>query len=218
MYISEIPVRCPSTASSNDSESSIQWISDLTARTTARDVITSILPSTADSNRYALYLNLGRHRHLLKDSARIYKVVASMNQHKSARRLMFEIRLKKVKKRVRFADEILVQTIVQGHGIAEIRSTTNQIETVSTPSEKTKENYTFSKQFSKSPSSIAKRYVIDASPCCHSLSAISFVLLSRSSLRIIAGNISPSSSESGISSHLSNDDIPMTNKFLETLV
>ena len=173
MYISEIPVRCPS-ISTSDGEISIQWITDLTIRTTARDVITSILPVTTDSNKYALYLNLGRHRHLLKDSARIYKVVASINQQKYARRLLFEIRSKKAKKRVRFADEILVQTIVQGQGIAEIRSTTNQIETISKPSEKTKENYQFTKHFSKSPSSIAKRYVINAFHCCHSLSAIMY--------------------------------------------
>lgn len=173
MFISEIPVRCPS--ASNEGEMSIQWISDLTARTTARDIITSILPVSNDANKYALYLQLGRHRHLLKDSARIYKVVASINQQKSARRLLFEIRLKKTKKRVRFADEILVQTIVQGQGIAEIRSTTNVIETISRPWDKSKENYVVPKHLSKSPSSIAKRYVTNESYFWHPLSAI-FVL------------------------------------------
>ena len=148
MYISEIPVRCPSMISQG--EKTTRWINDLTARTTARDVINSILPSHADTNKYSLYIYLGRSKQILPDSARIYKVVASIHQQKYARRILFEIRSKKAAKRVRFADEIVVQTIVRGQCVTDERLTTDLIETISKPMSDSKENYSHEKKLRKS--------------------------------------------------------------------
>jgi hypothetical protein len=130
MFISEIPVRC-------HGEKTIKWIRDLNSRTTAEDIILSVLPS-CDSKHYSLYIYTGRHRQLVNDSSRIYKVVASFNQQQCARRLLFEIRSKKrsqSKKRVRFADEIIIQDI-KGRCISNEKSTCNMIETISIPMEK----------------------------------------------------------------------------------
>lgn len=130
MFISEIPVRC-------HGEKSIKWIRDLNNRTTVRDIILSILPSS-DPRNYSLYIHTGRHRHILNDSSRIYKIVASFNQQKCARRLLFEIRSKQIhqsKKRVRFADEIIIQDI-KGRCISAEKSTCNMVETISIPIEK----------------------------------------------------------------------------------
>ena len=125
MFISEIPVRC-------QGEKKIQWIRDLNSRTTVRDVILTILPS-CDPKNHALYIYTGRHRQMLNEASRIYKIVASFNQQKCARRLLFEIR--SCKKRVRFADEIIIQDI-QGRCISNEKSTCNMIETVVIPIEK----------------------------------------------------------------------------------
>src|SRR5689334_19444794 len=108
MFISEIPVRCMSSIGNDDKM--IQWISNLNSRTTARDVIQSILPA-CDPTKYSLCIHTDRKKQILNDSARIYKVVAKINQEQYSRRLLFEIRLKKIKKRVRFADEIIIQNI-----------------------------------------------------------------------------------------------------------
>lgn len=105
MFISEIPVRC-----THQGEKQMKWISNLNSRTTAREIITSIFPA-CDPAKYFLYIHVDRKKQLLKDSVRIYKVVAKINQQKSSRRLFFEIQHKK---RVRFADEIIIQTISQG--------------------------------------------------------------------------------------------------------
>jgi len=186
MFISEIPVRCMS--STGNGEKTIKWIGNLNNRTTVRDVITSILPA-CDPVKYSLYIHLDRKKQVLNDAARIYKIVAKINQQKSSRRLLFEIRLKK---RVRFADEILVQTIIQGQCLSDENVTRNFIETISIPIEKHlvkyKENHLKSSK--------------------------------RSSLKILHENIPRSSSESGISSNLSNDDdltLPIKTR-LETLV
>ena len=105
MFISEIPVRCMS--STGNGEKTIQWMNNLNSRTTVQDVIMSICPA-CKPDKYALYIHLDRKRQILKDTARIYKIVAKINQRQSSRRLLFEIR---PRKRVRFAEEILVQTI-----------------------------------------------------------------------------------------------------------
>ena len=139
MFISEIPVRCVG-------EKSIKWIQDLTNTTTARDIILSVLP-LSDPKNYSLYICAGRHRQILNDSSRIYKVVASLNRQQCARRLLFEIRSKRTdhsKKRVRFADEIIVQNI-QGRCITNENNAPTMIETISMPIdkqlEKLKENF-----------------------------------------------------------------------------
>ena len=209
MFISEIPVRCQS--SSKPTEKTIQWVDHLNSRTTARDIITSIF-AAADPTKYSLYIHVGRHKQLLGDSVRIYKVVASVNQQKSARRLLFEIRPKKVQKRVRFADEIVVQQIVRGRCLPGEELTGNLIETISRPTSTCQENRSCLKTCLKA-SSTSKRWVIIKSK----ISQIDILFL-RSSLRIIPGNISPSSSESGISSSSSHDDMSAPNKVLETLV
>lgn len=145
MFISEIPVRCSS--SITQGEKSIRWINNLTSRTTARDVLKSILPSNVDTNKFGLYICLGRSKELLADSSRIYKAVSSVHQNKYARRLLFEIRSKKVVKRVRFADEIVVQTIVHGKCLNDNRLTSDLIETISRPStDCSKENETHRKK------------------------------------------------------------------------
>jgi hypothetical protein len=140
MFISEIPVRC-------HGEKSIKWIRDLNNRTTVRDIIVSVIPS-CDPQNYSLYIHTDRrHRQILNDSSRIYKIVASFNQQKCARRLLFEIRSKQIhqsKKRVRFADEIIIQDI-KDRCISTEKSACNMIETISIPIEtrleKLKENF-----------------------------------------------------------------------------
>lgn len=204
MFISEIPVRCQS--SSNPTEKTIQWVDNLNSRTTARDVVTAVLPA-CDPTKYSLCIHIGRHKQRLSDSARIYKVVASVNQQKSSRRLLFEIRPKKTKKRVRFADEVVVRHIIRGQCLSDEKLTTNLIETIC------KENRPSLKTCLKS-SSTSKRSVIIQDK----RQSIDILFVLRSSLRIITGNISPSSSESGISSSLSHDDMSASSKVLETLV
>jgi hypothetical protein len=126
MFISEIPVRY-------QGDKTIRWIRDLTNRTTVRDVILSVLPS-CDPKNYSLYISTDRrHRQILNESSRIYKIVAAFNQQKCARRLLFEIRPSK--KRVRFADEIIIQDI-QGRCISNEKSACHMIETISMPIEK----------------------------------------------------------------------------------
>lgn len=163
MFISEIPVRF-------HEKKTIKWVRDLTSRTTAQDVIQSVLPS-GDTNEYSLYIRTSRHREILDDQACIYKVVASYNQQRCARRLLFEIRSKESchsKKRVRFADEIIVQNI-QGRCVSNENCTSNMVETVSIPIEKRLEKLreSFRKQvqqkqdnYVKLSSLIAKRYEI----------------------------------------------------------
>ncbi len=125
MFISEIPVRY-------QGEKTIRWIRDLNHRTTVRDIISSVLPST-DPQNYSLYISTGRYRQMLNESSRIYKIVGSLTQQKCARRLLFEVR--PAKKRVRFADEIIIQDI-QGRCLSNEKSTCNMIETISIPMEK----------------------------------------------------------------------------------
>ena len=127
MFISEIPVRCMS--STGNGEKIIKWIGNLNNHTTVRDVITSILPA-CDPTKYSLYIHLDRKKQALNDMARIYKIVAKINQQKTSRRLLFEMRSKK---RVRFADEILVQNIIQGQCLSNERIKQDLIETISTP-------------------------------------------------------------------------------------
>jgi hypothetical protein len=132
MFISEIPVRY-------HGQKSIKWIGDLNNRTTVRDIILSVLPS-CDPKNYSLYIYTGRYRQVLNESSSIYKIVASFNQQQCARRLLFEIRSKQdgklnKKKRVRFADEIIIQNI-KGRCISNEKSTGEMIETVSIPMEK----------------------------------------------------------------------------------
>ncbi|CAF3333864.1 unnamed protein product [Rotaria sp. Silwood1] len=202
MFISEIPVRYMSLTGNN--EKVIKWISNLNNHTTARDVIRLILP-TCDSNNYLLYIYTDCKKKLLKDSACIYKVIAKINQKQYSRRLLFEIRLKKVKKHVRFADEILIQNIIQRQCLSDETIRNNIIETISKPCEKhlekIKEN--FQKHIHQQQENNIK------------VSSKS----KRSSLNIINKNIPHSSSESGISSNLSADDsfVP-TKTIFETLV
>jgi hypothetical protein len=131
MFISEIPVRC-------QGQKTVKWIRDLNNRTTVRDIILSVLPS-CDPTNYSLYICTGRYRQILNDSSYIYKIVASFNQQQCARRLLFEIRSKKVcqlkKKRVRFADEIIIQNI-KGRCVSNEKNTGQMIETISIPIEK----------------------------------------------------------------------------------
>ena len=108
MFISEIPVRCM-----QNGEKSIKWINNLTCRTTARDVIISLLPA-CDWRNYSLYVHIDQKKHILKDSTRIYKVVEKINRRKASGRLLFEI---VCNKRVRFADEIITRTVRQGQSI-----------------------------------------------------------------------------------------------------
>ena len=177
MFISEIPVRCLS--STDNGEKTIQWIGDLNHRTTVRDVIESIFPG-CDSAKYSLYIHTDRKKQVLNETSRIYQIVSKINQRKSSRRILFEIRSKK---RVRFADEILVQTISQRP------SKENLLE-------KLKEN------FQKHVHQQQEKY------------------LKGSSLKIIHENLPrSSSSESGISSHSSTDDLLLpTKRIFETLV
>jgi len=133
MFISEIPVRCMS--STGTDEKIIKWVNTLNSRTTARDVVLTILP-TCDPTNYSLCIHIDRKKQILNDSSRIYKVVSKINQQKSSRRLLFEIQLKKTKKRVRFADEIILQTIIQGQCLSNEKVTNNIIETISIPFEK----------------------------------------------------------------------------------
>jgi hypothetical protein len=137
MFISEIPVRCVS--STGNDEKVIKWIGNLNNCTTVRDVIQSVFPG-CDSTKYSFYIHTDRKKQILKESLRIYKVVAKINQQKSSRRLLFELRLKKTPKRVRFADEIIIQNIVQGQCISNEKLTKNIIETISIPFEKRLEN------------------------------------------------------------------------------
>lgn len=125
MFISEIPVRL-------QGEKTIKWITDLNNHTTVRDIILSVLP-TFDPKNYSLYICTGRYRQILNDSSCIYKIVESFNKQKCARRLLFEIRLKK--KRVRFADDIIIQDI-KDRCISNEKRTCNMIETISIPIEK----------------------------------------------------------------------------------
>ena len=83
MFISEIPVRCYG-------QKTIKWIRDLNSRTTAQDIILSVLP-LCDPRNYSLYIRTGRQRQSINDTSHIYKVVASFNQQRCARRLLFEI-------------------------------------------------------------------------------------------------------------------------------
>jgi hypothetical protein len=128
MFISEIPVRCMS--STGNDEKIIKWVNTLNSRTTARDVVLTLLP-TCDPTNYSLCIHIDRKKQILNDSARIYKVVSKINQQKSSRRLLFEIQLKKTKKRVRFADEI-----IHGQCLSNEKVTNNIIETISIPFEK----------------------------------------------------------------------------------
>ena len=126
MFISEIPVR-------QQGEKTIRWIGDLTHRTTVRDVIETVYP-TCDPKNYSLYISTDRrHRQILNEASRIYKIVAAFNQQKCARRLLFEIRPSK--KRVRFADEIRIQDI-RGRCVANEKSACQMVETISIPMEK----------------------------------------------------------------------------------
>ncbi|CAF1650406.1 unnamed protein product, partial [Adineta ricciae] len=209
MFISEIPVRY---------QKSIQWIRDLSHRTTVQDVISSVLP-LSEPNQYSLYIYMGRHRQLLKSSSRIYKIVASFNQQQCARRLLFEIRPVKVqqsKKRVRFADEIIVQDI-KNRCVSTEKSEHNMIETVSIPIEKRLEK--LKENFQKTIQQKQENYV----KLC--------TITKRSTLRVINENVPKhvcvqtatikqivrSSSESGISSSSSNDDLVVPTQRLETL-
>jgi hypothetical protein len=130
MFISEIPVRCMS--STGNGEKIIKWLNNLNRHTTVRDVITSIMPA-CDPTNYSFYIHTDRKKQILNDSLRIYKIVSKINQEKYSRRLLFEIRLKK---RVRFADEILIQNIVQGQCVSNEKLTKNIIEIISIPFEK----------------------------------------------------------------------------------
>ncbi|CAF2305912.1 unnamed protein product [Rotaria sp. Silwood2] len=191
-------------SSTGNNEKVIEWISNLNNRTTARDVIRIILP-TCDPNNYLLYIYMDCKKKLLNDSACIYKVIAKINQRKYSRRLLFEIRLKKVKKHVRFADEILVQNIIQRQCLSNETIRNNIIETISIPYEKQIE--TLKENFQKHIHQQQENYI--------KLSLHS----KRPSLNIINENIPHSSSESGISSNLSVDDwIVPTKTTLETLV
>lgn len=148
MFISEIPVR-------RAGEKTLHWIRDLNHRTTVRDVLRSVLPD-GETKNYSLYLSMGRHRHVLNEASRIYKIVASLNEQKCARRLLFEIR--PLKKRVRFADEIIIQDI-KGRAITNEKTACNMIETISIPMEKRleklKEN--FQKQIQQKQNNYLKR-------------------------------------------------------------
>ena len=193
MFISEIPVRCMSSIGTG--EKTIKWIGNLHNHTTVRDVIISILPA-CDPAKYSLYIHLDRKKQVLQDTARIYKIVAKINQRKSSRRLLFEIRLKK---RVRFADEILVQTIPQSPSLSNAKMSRSRTETMGNSLEKRlekiKEN--FQKHIHQQQENHRKR----------------------PSLTIINRNIPRSSSESGISSNSSTDDLIQPAKtMLETLV
>ncbi|CAM2705736.1 unnamed protein product [Rotaria socialis] len=191
MFISEIPVRCMSPI--DNDETVIKWISNLNSRTTARDVIRLIQP-TCDPTNYLLYIYTDRKKQILNESACIYKVVEKINREKCSRRLLFEIRLKKIqKKHVRFADEIILQNIVQRQCLSNETIHNNIIEIISKPNEKLKENFHNKFKSSSRPK--------------------------RSSLSIINENISRSSSESGISSQSSTDDLIVQRKIIfETLV
>ena len=137
MFISEIPVRCISSTGNN--EKKIKWIGNLNNYTTVRDIIQSVVPECDPSN-YSLYIHTDRKNQILKESSRIYKIVAKINQQNSSRRLLFEIRSKKIKKRVRFADEIIIQNIVQGQCVSNEKITKTMIETISIPFQKRLEN------------------------------------------------------------------------------
>jgi hypothetical protein len=131
MFISEIPVRCMS--STGNSEKIIKWIGNLNNCTTVRDIILSILPA-CDPTKYSLYIHIDCKKQILNNSSRIYKIVEKINEKNSSQRLLFEIRLKK---RVRFADEILIQNIIQGQYVSNEKLTKkNLIETISIPLEK----------------------------------------------------------------------------------
>lgn len=187
MFISEIPVRCRTSTGNGDK--TIQWMANLTHRTTVRDVIMSMLP-TCDPVKYALYIHLDRKKQILNDTARIYKIVAKIHQRQASRRLLFEIRLRK---RVRFAEEILVQTILPEHSQSNEKCSRTWTETLAMPLEKSldrlKEN--FQKFVSQQQEIHLKR---------------------RPSLTIINKNILPSSNDSTVRSHLT------TKSMLETLV
>ena len=187
MYISEIPVRCRTSTGNGDK--TIQWMANLSHRTTVRDVIMSMLP-TCDPAKYALYIHLDRKKQILNDTARIYKIVAKIHQRQASRRLLFEIRLRK---RVRFAEEILVQTILPEHSQSNEKCPRTWTETIAMPLEKhldrLKEN--FQKFVSQQQENHLKR---------------------RPSLTIINKNILPSSNDSTVRSHLT------TKSMLETLV
>ena len=148
MFISEIPVRVRG-------EKSVRWIVDLTCQTTVLDVLHSVMPAD-DTRSHSLYICAGRYRQVLPDAARIYKVVASFNQQRCARRLLFEVGSQS-KKRVRFADDIVVQNI-QGRCLSDEKRTCNMLETVSIPIEKRleklKEN--FQKQVEEKQSNYVK--------------------------------------------------------------
>ncbi|UJR22620.1 hypothetical protein I4U23_025661 [Adineta vaga] len=210
MFISEIPVR---------HEKTIQWIRDLHHRTTVQDIISLVMP-TSDVNNYSLYIHMGRHRQLLNNSSRIYKIVASFNQQQCARRLLFEVRpakIRQTKKRVRFADEIIVQDI-KDRCVSTEKSECNMIETISLPIEKRLEK--LKENFQKNIQQKQENYF--------KLSSTT----KRSSLRVIHENIPKhisvqtamikqivrSSSESGISSSSSSDDLVVPTHTLETLV
>ena len=124
--------------STDNDEKIIKWIGNLDSRTTARDVIRLILP-TCDPTNYLLYIHTDRRKQILNESARIYKVVTKINQEKYSRRLLFEICFKKAKKRVRFADEIIIQNIVQRQCLSNETIKNSIIETISIPYEKHRE-------------------------------------------------------------------------------
>lgn len=149
MFISEIPVRCMS--STGTGEKTTQWIGDLNSHTTVRDVIRTILPA-CDPDKYSLYIHLDRKKQMLNDTARIYRIVAKINQRKSSRRLLFEIRSKK---RVRFADEILVQTIPQRPSLSNEKVSRTRTETIGSSLEKRLEK--FKENFQKTYSSTARK-------------------------------------------------------------
>ncbi|UJR26454.1 hypothetical protein I4U23_007784 [Adineta vaga] len=181
MFISEIPVRCM-----HNGEKCIKWIDNLNRHTTARDIITSLLPA-CDSTNYSLYIHIDRKKQILNDSARIYKVVARINQEKTSGKLLFEI---VSKKRVRFADEIIIQTIHQGQAIA----LEKRLQIL-------KENF--------------QKHIIRQENISKKLS----LNIKRSSLKVISSNLPHSSSESGISSISSTEDLKTSTKaILETLV
>ena len=195
MFISEIPVRCRT-------EKTIRWIGNLTAETTVHDILSSILP-TEDLQHHSLYLVIGHHRQVLTASSSIYEIVAAYNQKPCARRLLFEIRRTPSKKRVRFADEVLSESI-HNHRVATKSSTRPKGETEIVPIEKRleklKENFQkhVERQQEKHRKAVSKRMSL-ASVDKNIPKSVS---IQRASIK----QLSRSSSESGISSSESTDD------------
>lgn len=129
MFISEIPVRL-------GAEKKISWVANLQENTSVQDILSSLLPKE-DVSRNALYLIVDRQRQLLDLSAKIYDIVAEYNKKPCARRLLFEIRRTVEKKRVRFADEIISESIRAREGL-KLKS---KPATINEKLEKLKENF-----------------------------------------------------------------------------